>query len=67
MELMDKLNQFDLVLVVMVTSSVNRSDREKAKSFRRVIGYVEKPLDLEVCDKLKKLEPIKNFFKDEKI
>lgn len=51
--------------MVMVTSSVNRSDREKAKSFKRVIGYVEKPLDLEACGKLKRLGPIKKFFKDE--
>lgn len=64
LESLDKLKHLDQVYVVMVTSSVNRSDREKAKSFQRVIGYVEKPLDLETCGRLKKLGPIKKFFKN---
>lgn len=58
LEKLENLNQFDRVFVIMVTSSVNRSDREKAKTFRRVIDYVEKPLDLDVCEKLKKLGSI---------
>lgn len=66
LESLGELEHFDQVFVVMVTSSVNRADHEKAKSYRRVIGYVEKPLDLEECDQLKKLEPIKRFFENEK-
>lgn len=66
LELLDHSNQFDRVYVVMVTSSVNRSDREKAQSFSRVIGYVEKPLDLAACEKVKILEPVKKFIEDEK-
>ena len=66
LENLDKSNQYDRISVVMATSSVNRSDREKAKSFSRVIGYVEKPLDFEACEKVKKLEPVKMFFKNEK-
>lgn len=62
LEKLDRVNQLDRIFVVMVTSSVNYSDREKAKTFRHVIGYVEKPLDLETCDELKKLGPIKKFF-----
>ena len=66
LENLDKSNQFNRVSVVMVTSSVNRSDREMATSFQRVIDYVEKPLDLEACEKLKNLEPVNKFFKNEK-
>ncbi|MEX2600140.1 MAG: response regulator [Balneolaceae bacterium] len=65
LELLDESSQFHRVYVVMVTSSVNRADREKANSFRRVIGYVEKPLDFETCDKLKNLEPVVEFHKNE--
>ena len=66
LENLDKSNQYDRVSVVMATSSVNRSDREKATSYSRVIDYVEKPLDFEACEKVKKLEPVNKFYKDEK-
>ena len=66
LENLDKSNQYDRISVVMATSSVNRSDREKAKSFSRVIGYVEKPLDFETCEKLKKLESVNKFFENGK-
>ena len=62
LENLDKSNQFERVSVVMATSSVNRSDREKAQSYSRVIGYAEKPLDLETCEKLMKLEAVSKFF-----
>ncbi|REL29136.1 response regulator [Rhodohalobacter sp. SW132] len=64
LELLDESGQFERVFVVMVSSSVNRSDRDKAKSFPHVIDYIEKPLDFEACEKVKKLEAISNFFED---
>ena len=66
LENLDKSNLYDRVSVVMATSSVNRSDREKAQSYSRVIGYAEKPLDLETCEKLKKLESVNKFFENGK-
>jgi CheY-like chemotaxis protein len=41
------------VHVVMVTSSVDASDKEKAFSYSKVIDFVEKPLDEDVLKGLK--------------
>lgn len=41
------------VHVVMVTSSVDVSDKEKAFSYSKVIDFVEKPLDEDVLKGLK--------------
>lgn len=40
------------VWVVMVTSSINSSDKKKAEKYSRVIDYLEKPLSKEACEKL---------------
>ncbi|MDN3593662.1 response regulator [Zunongwangia endophytica] len=48
--------------VIMVTSSIDRKDRLKAKSYQRVIDYIEKPVTIKHCNTLKKLEPISEFF-----
>lgn len=40
------------VWVVMVTSSINSSDREKAENYPQVIDYLEKPLSREACEQL---------------
>jgi CheY-like chemotaxis protein len=38
--------------VVIVTSSINPADREKAKKYNRVIDYFEKPVSQEMIHKL---------------
>lgn len=48
--------------VVMVTSSVNSSDRKLANNFKYVIDFIEKPLNLHVCEKLKEHERLKHLF-----
>lgn len=40
--------------IVMVTSSINHSDRAKAQKYPRVVDYLEKPLTKEACESLKK-------------
>ncbi len=40
------------VWVVMVTSSINSSDRKKAEKYPNVIDYLEKPLSKEACEDL---------------
>ncbi len=40
------------VWVVMVTSSINSSDRKKAEKYPNVIEYLEKPLSKEACEDL---------------
>jgi CheY-like chemotaxis protein len=41
------------VFVVMVTSSVDSRDRNKALKYAQVIDYIEKPLSVEVCVQIK--------------
>lgn len=59
---LEKSGLFVGVFVVMVTSSINRADREKARSFRHVVDFVEKPLNMETCDRLKMLDHIQHLF-----
>lgn len=40
------------VWVVMVTSSINQSDKKKAGTYPNVIDYLEKPLSKEACEQL---------------
>ncbi|SDK89287.1 Response regulator receiver domain-containing protein [Salinimicrobium catena] len=54
-DLLDKISQEQCdnnVWVVMVTSSINSSDKERAAKYSRVIEYLEKPLSKEACETL---------------
>ena len=46
----NSLPQSTQIFVVMVTSSINTSDREKAAQYSRVIDYQEKPLSKQACE-----------------
>jgi len=52
----------DEVLVVMVTSSINTSDKTKALAFQRVIHFIEKPLTPEGCEEIRNLPRVQPFF-----
>ena len=59
-DLLNIIHQEDFkqeIYVVMVSSSVNMSDKEKAFSFSKVIDVVEKPFNLTVPEKIKLLLP----------
>ncbi|MFC4870885.1 response regulator [Negadavirga shengliensis] len=64
----DFLNQLEhghydpKIHVIMVTSSINQSDRKRAEKFNHVVYFVEKPLDIDVCERLKKMESLKELF-----
>lgn len=45
-------------VIIMATSSVDYSDKVKAKSFECVIDFLEKPLTLETCERLASLPEI---------
>jgi CheY-like chemotaxis protein len=49
------------VFFAMVTSSVDRADREKAKLYSQVIDFVEKPISTEECNRLMDSPPIANL------
>ncbi|WP_029034107.1 response regulator [Salinimicrobium terrae] len=54
-EFLKKIESFPLrekIFVVMVTSSMNESDRQKAIQYSRVIDYYEKPLSKQACERI---------------
>jgi len=50
------------LFVIIVTSSVDSSDKQKAKTYPQVIGFLEKPLRAESCDFIKTIPAIAPFF-----
>lgn len=50
-ELQQKTSE-ENIFIVMVTSSINSSDRKKADQYPRVIDYLEKPLSRQSCKSL---------------
>lgn len=50
------------LLVIIVTSSVDSSDKQKARTYPQVIGFLEKPLRAESCDFIKTIPAIAPFF-----
>lgn len=50
------------IQVAIVTSSIDMEDMEKAKQYRQVIQYIEKPLDREKLEELKKHAAPGTFF-----
>jgi CheY-like chemotaxis protein len=50
------------VFVIMVTSSIDRYDKEKAGSYINVIDFKEKPVSIENCNRIKEYVKLKEFF-----
>jgi CheY-like chemotaxis protein len=50
------------VYVVMVTSSIYKNDRDKAMSYKNVIDFLVKPLNVESSDHVKSLPEIRAYF-----
>ncbi|TVP51548.1 MAG: response regulator [Mongoliibacter sp.] len=64
-EFLDMLNNTPLenqVNVIIITSSVNQSDKAKSKEFSEVIGYIEKPVTEEMMKEVRKIETIAPYF-----
>lgn len=58
----DKQPYADRLFFIIVTSSVDKADREKVKSYNHVIDFAEKPITEEVCKKIMGLPAMKEFF-----
>lgn len=55
------LPQAKKILIVIVTSSMNESDRQKALLYSQVIDFYEKPLTKQACEEIhNKLLPLFN-------
>ncbi|TVQ71728.1 MAG: response regulator [Balneolaceae bacterium] len=52
----------DNILVVMVSSSVDGADKEKAKTYSQVLDYVEKPLSPQFIEQLKSEKRMEGLF-----
>lgn len=62
-EILDHLKALpNHVHVVIVTSSIDRADKDKALAFEQVIGYMIKPLKRELLSALKNHKKIARFF-----
>ena len=64
-EFLDAINQSKIaarILVFMVTSSVDKLDKEKAKTYPLVIDFLEKPISLKILEDLKKHDTLRTFF-----
>lgn len=48
--------------ILIMTSSIDLSDKEKAESFEAVIGFVEKPISIDKLNDLKKKKELLPFF-----
>ncbi len=62
LETLESMDPHENVFVVMVTSSVNRSDREKSDRYRHVIDFIEKPLSMETCKNIIHHKELKKVF-----
>lgn len=64
-ELLDEIkrNLFsEEVFVVVVTSSIYPKDKEKSIKYRNVIDFLEKPLSIEDCERIKFLQKVSAYF-----
>jgi CheY-like chemotaxis protein len=50
------------VFVIMVTSSIDGCDKEKAGGYSNVIDFMEKPVSIENCNRIKEYVLLKEFF-----
>lgn len=53
------------VLIVMVSSATEESEKARAFTFRQVIDYQQKPLTVETCKRIIGSERLRGFFDDE--
>jgi CheY-like chemotaxis protein len=53
----------DRLYVIMVTSSIDSLDRDRARDYRNVIDFFEKPIDIEGCMRIRDIPAIARFFK----
>jgi CheY-like chemotaxis protein len=66
-EFMDEIKNKPMenrVHIVLVTSSINKIDKEKAKNYTNTIDYLLKPITLEDCLRIKSLPVISVCFEN---
>lgn len=62
LESLDNSKNSNSINVIIITSSVNQSDKFKSKNYPQVIGYIEKPVTEEMMKNIKKIEEVAAYF-----
>lgn len=62
LDALDETSFAEQVYVVVVTSSVDRADHEKARQYERVFDYIEKPISIESCRRIKDIPALSELF-----
>jgi CheY-like chemotaxis protein len=62
LDILKKMEISKNVYVVMVTSSIDGYDKEKAGTYSNVIDFMEKPISMENCNRIKEYVLLKEFF-----
>jgi CheY-like chemotaxis protein len=62
MEALDERGISSYCSIFIVTSSIDHLDKQKAETYPVVIGFVEKPLNIDKLQNLKSTEELKQFF-----
>jgi CheY-like chemotaxis protein len=57
-------NKYEYVNIVMLSSSINPDDEQKAQQYKRIISYLTKPLTMEMMDLLKQHKALHHFFNE---
>lgn len=68
-DFLDAINKWPVandILIAVVTSSTNESDKQKAFEYKQVIKYIEKPVNIQKLSDLKQDKALKHFFINEK-
>lgn len=66
-EVLENLKTMEIsknINVIMVTSSIDNGDKQKAENFSYVISFIEKPISMETCNRIKQFPQLKNFFRN---
>ncbi len=62
MDALEKSGIDQEIFIVMVSPSINLADKEIAKRYGKVIQFIEKPLNLELCQDLKNHPKLRHLF-----
>lgn len=64
LDLLVKSNFSEHVYVVIITSSINKSDKIKAEQYDIVAGYIEKPVSMKNMEEIRILKKLQSLFTD---
>lgn len=64
-QFLSKLSQLEIVektSVIMVTSSIDKYDKEAAEEYSCVVDFIEKPITIDNCTRIRSISALKDFF-----